>query len=367
RDNVKLLATLVEALRRTGRRPGWHLVVVRDFLGVCTIARSSPWTAGEIERVRAACADRQLTPVWYEGIRREELNHPDALPGPEPGVDWYTEATRRLLSPEADAFIDAWAYDIRPPTDDRPFFHDFCRLGSLGALRDAYGDLWLTRTELAFLFVLAATAAVAVAGAVLILAPLLLLPAARRLRGRAAVTGYFAAIGLAYLLLEMTSLAYLGRLIGDPVLAAAVVIGGFLVFSGLGCLLAHRWRDAARDVGGLVIAALVAVAALHVVALVLLAGPAAAWPDAGRLVAALVVVGPVATLMGFPMPMALARLQRGAAPLVPWAWGVNGFASVLAAPLAVAIGMTTGYRVAALAAIALYAAAAWLLGRLPTR
>ncbi|MHC4949002.1 MAG: spermidine synthase family protein, partial [Planctomycetota bacterium] len=172
RDNVKLLATLVEALRRTGRRPGRHLVVVRDFLGVCTIARSSPWTADDLARVRAACAERQLTPVWFEGIGRDELNRPDALPGPEPGVDWYTEATRRLLSPEAASFIDAWAYDIRPPTDDRPFFHDFCRLGSLGALRDAYGDLWLTRTELAFLFVIAATGAVAVAGAVLILTPL---------------------------------------------------------------------------------------------------------------------------------------------------------------------------------------------------
>ena len=65
------------------------------------------------------------------------------------------------------------------------------------------------------------------------------------------------------------------------------------------------------------------------------------------------------------MPLGLRRLDAGASPLVPWAWGVNGFASVVAAPLATAIGMTWGFDVAAVTALCFYALAALLLTGLP--
>jgi hypothetical protein len=99
--------------------------------------------------------------------------------------------------------------------------------------------------------------------------------------------------------------------------------------------------------------------------------PVAAWagsfPTAGRCLIAVVVIFPLALLMGFPMPSALARLNRGAPSLVPWAWGVNGFASVLAAPLATIVGMAVGFRSAALIAVGLYVVAAAVYARLPER
>ncbi|NIM40583.1 MAG: hypothetical protein GTO74_05080, partial [Hydrogenophaga sp.] len=63
RDNVKLAALFVEALRRRGvEDPGAHLVVVRDFLAICTMAKATPWSPLQIERLRALCRARQLTP-----------------------------------------------------------------------------------------------------------------------------------------------------------------------------------------------------------------------------------------------------------------------------------------------------------------
>jgi hypothetical protein len=70
-------------------------------------------------------------------------------------------------------------------------------------------------------------------------------------------------------------------------------------------------------------------------------------------------------LMGFPMPLALARLNRAAPAALPWAWGINGFASVVAAPVAVAIGMTWGYTCAGVLALLLYLVPAILFTRLP--
>ena len=49
------------------------------------------------------------------------------------------------------------------------------------------------------------------------------------------------------------------------------------------------------------------------------------------------------------------RTSRRAPRLVPWAWGVNGVASVVAAVLAVLIGMAIGFAGVALVAGGIYA------------
>lgn len=54
------------------------------------------------------------------------------------------------------------------------------------------------------------------------------------------------------------------------------------------------------------------------------------------------------------------------ARLLPWAWGINGFGSVLAAPLALLVAMSFGYHVVAALALALYFLAALVFASLPS-
>ena len=346
--------------------PHRHVVIVRDYLAVGTIVSLSPWSAAELERIRQVCLERQLTPVWFEGVKSAELNHPDRLPAaPDDVGDWYHYTARRIFSEEYEQFVEEWSFDIRPPTDNRPFFYDFGRLRTISELRRAFGDTWLTRAELGFLFVVAAAIVVVVIGAALTLLPLGLVRSAYRGASRTAVLAYFTAIGLAYLVLEMTYLSRLTYLIGDPVLAAAVTIAGFLALSGLGSLTAQqvgqdRMRWLRRVVLGIVLTGLVGLLLLPRAASI-----TGAWPVVARCSIGLVAVAPLAYLMGFPMPLALQRLDQAAPALIPWAWGVNGFASVLAAPLATLIGMTWGFHVAGVTALLLYATTIALFGKLP--
>lgn len=370
RDNLKLLATFVEALRRIEiESPAKHIVIVRDYLAVCTMVKASPWQPHEIEQLRALCRDRQLTPVWFDGVQPQELNQPDALPQPPDGIgDWYHFAARQLFSSDADQFINEWAFDIRPPTDDRPFFLDFSKLASIGAQRDAYGALWLTRAELAFLFVLAATLIIGIVSAVATVIPLPLLPAdtGGRRGGRGATVIYFSCLGLGYLLLEIVCLSHLTYLIGDPVRAAAVTICGFLLFSGLGSMTTQRIRhDRARALRRIIIV-LVALGIGEVFALRQLAPAAGSLPVLGRCAVGLIMIAPLGYVMGFPMPMGLGRLNRAAPGLIPWAWGTNGFASVLAAPLATVLAMSWGYSIPAGLALLLYLLAALAFSHLPS-
>lgn len=369
RDNLKLLATIAAALRRRGvADPGRYVIQLRDYLGVVTMVRARPWLPSEVARVRRLAAHLELTPVWYPGIRPGELNRPDALPAPPGEVgDWFHHGARQLLGDEARAaaFVSRWAFDLRPPRDDRPFFRDLCRLGSLAALREAYGQSWLAQGEVAFLFVLFALGVIGVAGATLTLLPLVWIAELRgRPSGLGATCGMFAAIGLAYMLLELTLLARFTRLIGDPVLAASLTITVLLLASGLGSLDAQRWSDL-HPVARRATWALVGLAGLLLLLVPRLVEVAAPLPFVGRAAVLVLITLPLGYLMGFPLPLGLARLDRRAAPLIPWAWGINGFASVLAPPLATVIGMAWGFHVAGGLAVLLYLAAAFLLCRLP--
>jgi len=369
RTNAKILATLGQSLRRVGvERPAEHIVVLRDFLAACMLAKTSPWTPSEVATVRRVCEDRELTPVYFPGIREDELNRPDRIPGP-PGKngDWLHHAAVALLSEDARTFIEEWPFDIRPSTDDRPFFENFGKLGSLGFFKRVYGDLWPTRAELGFLFVLCAMVIIIVAGAVLTIIPLGFRPGIRGAGGSGGTAVYFAAIGLAYMTVEITLLSRLVQVVGDPVLAGAVTIAGFLLFSGAGSLVAQR-LDPSRS--RLVRALLVAVAGACVVVLIVSVPLArsAGWlglPE--RIGAAVALIAPAGFLMGFPMPLGLRRLAVSAPVLVPWAWGVNGFASVLAPPLATAIALSSGFTAAGVVAVASYALACVAYGALPGR
>jgi hypothetical protein len=369
RDNLKVLGTLIEGLRRLGaENPGAHIVVVRDFLAVCTLVRRTPWDINDILGLRAAIARRQLTPVYYPGIQPGVLNLPDRLPGPpgEPG-DWYHFGAKRLFSAQSGEFIRDWSFDIRPPTDDRPFFSNFSKLSSIPLLQRAFGELWMTRTELARLFVLVAMVLTVVVAACLTVIPLGFLREMRRAAGRAPTAIYFACIGLAYLMLEMTLLSKLTHLIGDPVRAGSVTIASFLLFSGLGSFTAQKiGTSRVRRLNG-IFAALILVGLLEAWLIPHITraggGTALGW----RMALGAGMILPLAFLMGFPMPAGLARLERGAPALIPWAWGINGFASVLAPPMATAVGMTWGFRIAGAVALILYALAALTMRGLPGR
>jgi hypothetical protein len=347
RTTLRLVATLLASLEARGAaRPGDQLAQARDYLAACTLASPAPWTAAQIARLDDAVIARHLTPVWYPGLAPDRLNRPDRLPTP-PGAthDWYREAIVQLTSDRREAFLHDWAFDVRPPTDDRPFFHDCFRWGSLGELRRFYGAGWLGQVELGFPFLVAALLLTAALGALLTLLPLAVL---RRRRPddpgpRLATLLYFGSLGLGYLLLELACIGRLTHRLGDPVLAAALCIAGFLCCSGVGSLQAGRRPDRPAP------------HVRRIVLVVLLSGGAVTALGSQPL--ALLLLVPMAWAMGWLLPAGLRRLDQGTPALVPWAWAINGFASVVASTLAVVLAMTRGQTVVMVTALLLYALA----------
>jgi hypothetical protein len=82
--------------------------------------------------------------------------------------------------------------------------------------------------------------------------------------------------------------------------------------------------------------------------------------DAVRIGASLALIAPLAFCMGMPFPLGLRRLAAEAPDFIPWAWALNGFASVVSAALATLLAMEFGFSVVLLAALGCYGVAAAL-------
>ena len=274
---------------------------------------------------------------------------------------WFHEAGARLLGSEREEFIRDYKFDIRPATDDRPYLWSFFRWEHAPEILALSREGGIGLLAIGYLALPAALVQAAVASAALILLPLLLV---RRRAGRgapgarrgAALAGFFA-LGLAFLMMEIAFISRFTVILIHPLHALVVVLAAFLVFAGVGSWLAGR-REAREERGsvtwptaGIAVLAAACLAALpHLTSVLLGAAPHV------KIAATVALVAPIATFMGMPFPRALARLRRLDPDLVPWAWGVNGCASVVGAVLATGLAVHLGQTFAITCAVLLYAA-----------
>ncbi len=66
------------------------------------------------------------------------------------------------------------------------------------------------------------------------------------------------------------------------------------------------------------------------------------------------LIAPLASLVGVPFPVTLSRVARQSAALIPWAWAVNGCASVTGAVLATLLAIHLGFTVVVILAAMFY-------------
>ena len=138
--------------------------------------------------------------------------------------------------------------------------------------------------------------------------------------------------------------------------ALAVVLAAFLLFAGAGSHLSAR-RGAGATIAGPVIG-IAAIATTYALVSPFLTSVLVGATQAVKIAAAFALIAPLATLMGMPFPRALARLNAVDPSLLPWAWGIDGCASVIGAVLATLLALHFGHTVVILAGVVMYAVAA---------
>ena len=357
RDNLKLLATIAAALDdETGASSAGRIVVIRGWSTVTIVVKNGLLNREDLGRIRRFADARGFDLAWLPGMAREEANVINQL-----DRSYIFDAARALLGPERKAYIDRYKFHIEAATDNKPYFYRSFKWSLLPELVNQKNRATLTLLDSGYLVLLATLGQTVIAGLGLILLPLSWLKSGEqedRGLGKGRVALYFLALGFGFMFVEM---AYIGRLslfLGHPLSAIAVVLAGFLIFAGLGAgLLSRLGKGAQQTAMRRGISALVAIALLEVAAFSYLlpafAGSELVW----KIVLSIGLIAPLALVMGIPFPLGLSMVTREAPSLVPWAWAVNGCASVSGVVIASLLAMHIGFTGVVFSAAALYAVA----------
>lgn len=381
REELRLAAIAVDALRRRGATsPADHVVM----LGFDGIKQEVDGRAVGMDFAALLFRKRPFTPAevsiysrYAESVERAHLMYAPGVACSGPAADYFA-AVRAGTDVE---FRRDYVYNLDPVTDDNPFFFRYEKwddvlpawLGGRGPAPDAAapapssdprheytGIVGGEPIGLILLSTVLGESAVLVT--LLVLVPLLLF---RReglaVRGAVRWIVYFTGLGAGYMALEIVAMQRFVLFLGNPGYALTTVLVTFLLFSGWGAAVAGRSADPRRTLSRALAGVVLLVAALGV-ALPALFASTLALPLPARLGLAVVTLAPAAFLMGMPFPSGLALVGRQGAAFVPWAFGVNGGASVLASVVAILVAMAAGF-----STVFVLAGAAYLLALLAGR
>ncbi|MCX7671852.1 MAG: hypothetical protein N2439_17505, partial [Anaerolineae bacterium] len=332
---LRLVTIGATALERIGAAdPAQHFIVIRAGDTANMFMKKSPFTAEEVARIRQIAEPLYFQVLYAPDMRDEAGNH---------FADFFRAADKR-------AFYASYPLDVSPTTDDRPFFFEYYGWTNFGTFRS--GKLTLT--------VLLIQAALLSAG--LILWPLWRFRVGRQglsTRGARRFLIYFAALGIGFIFIEIGLMQRFILFLGHPVFALSVVLFALLTFSGIGSFLSNRLVPADADPRRgqrLVIPLLAAVVVLYNLLLPPLFRAGLGWSLEARILLSALLLAPLGLLMGMPFPLGIRLVNRTNDALVPWAWGVNGCASVLGSILSVMLAQSIGFSAVMLLAVAVYLA-----------
>lgn len=353
RSSLRLAATIVESLEEIGVEPGSHIAAIRGWDMITFIVKRSALTDDDVQKIRDFCEELQFDPVVLPGLQAQERYryHSSA------GRDFFGFFDVLFLPEQRAEFYATYPFNLRPTSDNRPFFSQFLQWKSTPFLVRQFGEHAIPFLEMGYVLVLISFVQMAAAAVFLILLPLLRLRVPDRRVVQQWTIPFFSGLGLGYMFFEIVLIHELVLYLGNPIFAAATVISCLLIFSGLGSLYSSRLSGISRSHSlAACVVALLLLLYLFVLPWALHAG--IGLSTGLKLLFLLVLLAPPSFVMGMPFPLGLSRVADYSKSQAAWAWGINGSVSVVSAGLAAIIAVELGFSAVMLIACGAYFVAA---------
>lgn len=341
RHTMRLLSLFLQALEEDGVTDAASRIVVvastEPVPQVNLLLKNSPFTPAELERVDGFVKDKGFH-VWAMPGRAEDTGH-----------------SRYLALPvaERNAFRKAQPLVITPTNDDNPFYFNFYTWTSLPSHLseiDVGHTLATGQLILASMLVIATILSVA-----LILGPLVVFQRqGLATEGRWGFILFFSAIGLGFIFIEISFVQKFVLFLGYPTYSLTVVLCALLLSSGIGSFLTGRMQTPPEGRLLPLLGALTLMSLAYLFLLTPLFETFLGSTFPMRVAIASVTLVPLGLVMGMFFPSGIQLVRRANPLFVPWAWAINGCASVVGTILAVVLAMSWGFRAVTIMAIAIY-------------
>ena len=138
-ESLRLFATLAEALEEIGvPEPGQSLFATRGVQTITAFVQPDGWSPAELAALRSFAAERRYDLVWAPDIQPDETNRYNRLPAAED----YLALKALLETPDRESFYASYPLDVRPASDDHPFFFHFFTWRQIPEILSGLGRTW---------------------------------------------------------------------------------------------------------------------------------------------------------------------------------------------------------------------------------
>ena len=332
----RLAALAREALKRSGiEDPREHILIARMMFPP-EAAAIGPDGVGTVivSREPLSAADSMAISKVAGSLGFEIMLRPERVGDPNLSI---------LIGAAPSTLTDSYPLNLEAPTDDNPFFFNMVHLADAfnkDLFSEAGTDFNMKAVRLlGFLLV-----TVVILSVVFIVTPLLFKTRTAALKGSFPMLGFFLAIGLGFMLIEISQMQRLILFLGHPTYGLSVVLFSLLIASGLGSSFSQKLLGPTSRVRATywfvaLIIALVFFGAITSFVIGLFESSTTPL----RIAIACLLLMPLGFLMGMAFPFGVTEAVRiGKAHLTPWLWGLNGASSVTGSVLVVAISLEYG-------------------------
>jgi hypothetical protein len=335
RNPLKIMATMMEVLTALGiKNPKGHIAAIRSWGTITFIISRSSLQENEINNIRLFCEEMMFDPALLPQLGMEERTRYNQFQ--DSSFFGYME---KIISADRNNFYADYDFNIKPATDNKPYFSQYIKWNNLNRLAGFFGNRSLPFFEIGYLLVIITLIQISIASFVLILLPLFKI--GWRAKNKFSVILYFSGIGIGYMFVEMVFIQRFILYFGNPVFAASAVITSLLIFSGIGSYYSNYFILKRKLLMIFTLIVIMLFAYSFILTSVL--QQTVHFNLLFKLLIVFLLTAPLAFCMGIPFPAGLSKVAKLNTEVVPWAWGINGCVSVISTALATLVAVEMGF------------------------
>ncbi len=338
RNPLKILATAVEGLeKRKVENPKNFISAIKNWNTITFLVKQHPFNSIEIDSIRSFCRRMNFDPVLLPGITDEERERFNKLQD----KSIYSMFDKIIDSKtEREKLYTEYPFNIRPATDNQPYFSQYLQWKTIPLLADLFGNQSVPFFEIGYLILYLTLVQIVMLAILLILIPLFKIGFNGKNKLRTLF--YFSGLGLGYMLIEIILIQRFTLYFGNIIYSAALVVCLMLVSSGFGSLVSQKITPKPYRI--------IAIVVIIIFSLLIYTLFLSGWLKTTigftltvKIIFSFLLIAPPAFFMGMPFPIGLKSISTVNDNIVPWAWGINGVFSVISTVLATIIAVELGF------------------------
>ncbi|MGB3346434.1 MAG: class I SAM-dependent methyltransferase [Candidatus Humimicrobiia bacterium] len=335
-ESLKIFSTILSSLDELNiKDPQDYVCAIRSFSTSFIMVKNGKFSNEEKQGVKDFCDERGFDLIYYSNIMPDETNKNIKINKP-----YYYECFSKIIGIDKEDFINEYEFDVSPTTDNKPFFFHFFKPSHIPKILASYGKTWQPFGGGGYLILFALLLISVLLSIMLIIIPLIIRSKRFNLKVyKWQIFVYFFAIGVGYLFIEIPLMQKFILYLGHPIYSVSTVLFSILFFSGLGSLILGKNT---QYFSIKICALLILILILLMLSPVLLKN-LMAYPFYIRFISCILILAPIGFLMGVPFPMGIRLTSKVSSDLIPWAWSVNGFSSVVSSILATIFTIFWGF------------------------